>query len=224
MGIGAGLFAAACVGFVNGVLIAYVGMPPFVVTLGMLSLGRSLAVVFSNNRQIYEFGPDSKALLTLGGGSTWGIANPVIILAILVLLFGFMFRWTRFGRHIYAVGGNENAATLTGVPVRPIKVAVYVLSSLTAGIAAVLMVGWLGAVTNGLGLGDELRVIASSVIGGANLMGGAGTAFGSVVGAALIEVIRNSLLLLGVDAFWQGAFVGLCILLAAGFERFRITR
>jgi ribose transport system permease protein len=224
VGIGAGLFAAACVGFVNGVLIAYVGMPPFVVTLGMLSLARSLAVVFSNNRQIYEFGPDSKALLALGGGSTFGIANPVIILAILVLIFGFMFRWTRFGRHIYAVGGNENAATLTGVPVRPIKVAVYVLSSLTAGIAAVLMVGWLGAVTNGLGLGDELRVIASSVIGGANLMGGAGTAFGSVVGAALIEVIRNSLLLLGVDAFWQGAFVGLCILLAAGVERFRITR
>ncbi len=224
VGIGAGLFAAACVGFVNGVLIAYAGMPPFVVTLGMLSLARSLAVVFSNNRQIYEFGPDSKALLALGGGSTFGIANPVIVLAILVLLFGFMFRWTRFGRHIYAVGGNENAATLTGVPVRPIKVAVYVLSSLTAGIAAVLMVGWLGAVTNGLGLGDELRVIAASVIGGANLMGGAGTAFGSVVGAALIEVIRNSLLLLGVDAFWQGAFVGLCILLAAGFERLRVTR
>ncbi len=224
VGIGAGLFAAACVGFVNGVLIAYAGMPPFVVTLGMLSLARSLAVVFSNNRQIYEFGPDSKALLALGGGSTFGIANPVIVLAILVLLFGFMFRWTRFGRHIYAVGGNENAATLTGVPVRQIKVAVYVLSSLTAGIAAVLMVGWLGAVTNGLGLGDELRVIAASVIGGANLMGGAGTAFGSVVGAALIEVIRNSLLLLGVDAFWQGAFVGLCILLAAGFERLRVTR
>ncbi len=223
-GIAAGLFAAACIGLVNGVLIAYVGMPPFVVTLGMLSLARSLAVVFSNNRQIYEFGPDSKALLALGGGTTWGIANPVIILVILVLLFGFMFRWTRFGRHIYAVGGNESAATLTGVPVRPIKVAVYVISSLTAGIAAVLMVGWLGAVTNGLGLGDELRVIASSVIGGANLMGGAGTALGSVVGAALIEVIRNSLLLLGVDAFWQGAFVGLCILLAAAFERFKITR
>src|SRR3546814_6859495 len=121
VGIGAWLFAAACIGCVNGVFIAYVGMPAFVVTLGMLSLARSLAVVFSNNRQIYEFGPDSKALLALGGGSTFGVANPVIILAILVLLFGFMFRWTRFGRHIYAVGGNENAATLTGVPVRPIK-------------------------------------------------------------------------------------------------------
>jgi ribose transport system permease protein len=224
VGAAAGLAAAALIGFVNGTLIAYVGMPPFVVTLGMLSLARSLAVVASNNRQIYEFGPDAKLLLTLGGGTTYGIANPVIILVILVLLFGFMFRWTRFGRHIYAVGGNENAATLTGVPVRPIKVAVYMLSSLMAGLSAVLMVGWLGAVTNGLGLGDELRVIASSVIGGANLMGGAGTALGSVVGAALIEVIRNSLLLLGVDAFWQGAFVGLCILLAAAFERFKIAR
>lgn len=224
IGIGAGLAAAAVIGLVNGTLIAYLGMPPFVVTLGMLSLARSLAVVASNNRQIYDFGPDSKLLLALGGGTTWGIANPVIILVVLVLLFGFMFRWTRFGRHIYAVGGNENAATLTGVPVRPIKVSVYVLSSLMAGLSAVLMVGWLGAVTNGLGLGDELRVIASSVIGGANLMGGAGTALGSVVGAALIEVIRNSLLLLGVDAFWQGAFVGLCILVAAAFERFKIAR
>lgn len=222
--VAAGLSAAAVVGAVNGTLIAYVGMPPFVVTLGMLSLARSLAVVFSNNRQIYEFGPDHKLLLGFGGGTTYGIANPVIVLVVLVLLFGFMFRWTRFGRHIYAIGGNESAATLTGVPVRPIKVAVYVLSSLMAGLAAVLMIGWQGSVTNGLGFGYELSVIASSVIGGANLMGGAGTALGSVVGAALIEVIRNSLLLLGVDAFWQGAFIGLCILLAAAFERFKITR
>jgi ribose transport system permease protein len=224
LGIATGLFAAAAVGLVNGVLIAYLKMPPFVVTLGMLSIARSLAVVFSNNRQIYDFGPDGKLLLALGGGNTYGIPNPVIILVILALLFGAMFRWTRFGRHIYAIGGNESAAILTGVPVPRIKVAVYMLSAMTAGIAAILMVGWLGAVTNGLGLGDELRVIASSVIGGANLMGGVGTAFGGVVGAALIEVIRNSLLLLGVDAFWQGAFVGLFILLAAGFERFRIVR
>jgi ribose transport system permease protein len=224
IGVAAGLSAAAVVGAINGTLIAYVGMPPFVVTLGMLSLARSLAVVFSNNRQIYEFGPDHELLLGFGGGTTYGIANPVIVLVVLVLLFGFMFRWTRFGRHIYAIGGNESAATLTGVPVRPIKVAVYALSSLMAGLAAVLMVGWQGSVTNGLGFGYELSVIASSVIGGANLMGGAGTALGSVVGAALIEVIRNSLLLLGVDAFWQGAFIGLCILLAAAFERFKIAR
>lgn len=224
VGMAAGLGAAALFGLVNGGLIAYLGMPPFVVTLGTLSIGRSLAIVFSNNKQIYDFGPDNDLLLALGGGTTWGLANPVIVMAVLALAVGFVLRWTRWGRHVYAVGGNENAANLTGVPVRRIKVSVYVLSAMTAGLSAILMVGWLGAVTNGLGMTAELRVIAASVIGGANLMGGVGTAFGSVVGAALIEVIRNSLLLLGVDAFWQGTFVGVFILLAVLFERLRATR
>ena len=94
---------------------------------------------------------------------------------------------------MYAIGGNEQAARLTGVPVRRIKVSVYMLCSLMAGISALLVIGWLGSVTNALGLTYELRVIASSVIGGTNLMGGEGTAYGSLVGAALIELIRNAL-------------------------------
>ena len=220
-GAAAALGGAAVIGLINGGLIAHAGMPPFVVTLGMLSIARSLAMVFSNNKMIYDFGPDTDLLLTLGGGTTLGIANPVVVLAVLAVGFAFTLRWTRWGTWIYAIGGNEQAANLTGVPVRQIKLSVYVLCSMTAGVAAILMVGWLGAVTTGLGQTDELRVIAASVIGGANLMGGAGTAFGAVVGAALIEVIRNSLLLLGVDAFWQGTFVGGFIILAVAFERFR---
>jgi ribose transport system permease protein len=221
VGAAAALGGAAAVGLINGWLIAYAGMPPFVVTLGMLSIARSLAMVFSNNKMIYDFGPDTDLLLALGGGTTFGVANPVVVLVVLALAFGFVLRWTRWGTWIYAIGGNEQAANLTGVPVRALKLSVYVLCSLTAGVAAILMVGWLGAVTTGLGQTDELRVIAASVIGGANLMGGAGTALGAVVGAALIEVIRNSLLLLGVDAFWQGTFVGGFIILAVAFERFR---
>ena len=122
---------------------------------------------------------------------------------------------------MFAIGGNAKAARLTGIPVRPILVSVYMLSALTAGIAGVLEVGWLGAVTTGLGQTMELSVIAAAVIGGANLAGGSGTAAGAVVGAALIEVIRNSLLLLGVNAFWQGLFIGTCIILAVMFERLR---
>jgi ribose transport system permease protein len=98
--------------------------------------------------------------------------------------------------------------------VRRIKITVYVYSALIAGIAGVLMAGWLGGVTQNLGEGAELRVIAATVIGGANLMGGSGTALGGVVGAALIEVIRNSLTLLGISTFWQGTFIGSCILVA----------
>jgi ribose transport system permease protein len=224
VGIAMALVAAILVGIVNGVLIAYVGMPPFVVTLGMLSVARSMALVLSNNKMVYQFGPDQALLLQLGGGTTLGIANPLIVLAVMALIAGFVFRWTGWGRHIFAIGGNEHAAVLTGVPVKRIKVGVYVISALTAGIAGVLMTGWLGSVTTNLGTGMELTVIAATVIGGANLAGGVGTAFGAVVGAALIEVIRNSLILLGISTFWQGAFVGSFIVIAVAFDRIRSFR
>lgn len=213
------------VGAFNGVLIAYLGFPPFVVTLGMLSIARSLAMVASNNTVVFEFGPDQPRLLDLGGGA-WvlGIANPVLYMLALGAIVGFVLRWTKFGRHLYAIGGNEKAAVLTGVPVRQIKVGVYMLSSLSAGIAGIIQTGWLGAVTTNIGTGMELQVIAAAVIGGASLVGGVGTAIGALVGAALIEVIRNSLGLLGINAFWQGAFIGSCIIIAVAFERIRQLR
>lgn len=224
IGIPAALLVAVAIGVVNGVLIAYAGMPPFVVTLGMLSVARSLAMVLSNNKMIYEFGPDHGLLLSLGGGSTLGLPNPLIVMAVLAVITGFLFKWTRWGQHLFAIGGNENAAKLTGIPVKRLKVSVYVFSALTAGITGVLEVGWLGGVTTNLGQAMELSVIAAAVIGGANLAGGVGTAFGAIVGALLIEVIRNSLILLGISTFWQGAFVGSFIVIAVAFDRFRSAR
>jgi ribose transport system permease protein len=218
------LAVALFVGFINGILIAYVKMPPFVVTLGMLSIARSAAMILSNNKMVYQFGPDEKLLFWLGGGSTLGIANPVIALVLLALITGFILKWTRWGTHIFAIGSNERAAVLTGINVRALKVSVYMFSAFFAGLAGVLEAGWLGGVTTNLGQSMELSVIAASVIGGANLMGGAGTIFGSVVGAALIEVIRNSLILLGISTFWQGAFVGSFIVLAVAFDRIRSSR
>jgi len=171
-------------------------------------------------------------LLALGGGALsfplgpWhpSIAYPVIYMIVLALLTGFVLRWTKFGRHVFAIGGNEHAATLTGVPVRPLKVAVYMISALSAGVAGIVETGWLGAVTTNIGAGMELQVIAAAVIGGANLVGGVGTALGALVGAALIEVIRNSLGLLGINAFWQGTFIGAAIILAVMFDRVRNLR
>lgn len=224
LGITGALSAAMLVGAINGYLIAYVRIPPFVVTLGMLSVARSAAMVLSNNRMIYQFGPDEKALFWLGGGSTLGIANPVIALVLLAVITGLMLKWTRWGTRVFAIGSNQHAALLTGIPVRRLKVSVYMFSSLTAGIAGILEAGWLGGVTTNLGQSMELSVIAATVIGGANLMGGAGTVFGAVVGAALIEVIRNSLTLLGISSFWQGAFVGSFIVLAVAFDRLRADR
>ncbi|AEH87875.1 MULTISPECIES: ABC transporter permease [Mesorhizobium] len=225
VGILASIATALAIGAFNGILIAYLGFPPFVVTLGMLSIARSLAMVASNNTVVFQFGPDHDKLLALGGGAwVFGIANPVLYMILLGLITGFILRWTKFGRHIFAIGGNEHAATLTGVPVKQIKVAVYMISALSAGIAGIIQTGWLGAVTTNLGTGMELQVIAATVIGGANLAGGVGTAFGAIVGAALIEVIRNSLGLLGINAFWQGVFIGGAILMAVLFDRIRNFR
>ena len=220
VGIAASVATALAVGAFNGFLIAYIGLPPFVVTLGMLSVARSLAMVASGNTVVFEFGPDHDTLLALGGGAWFfGIANPVMYMIVLGLLTGFVLRFTRFGRHVFAIGGNEHAATLTGVPVKLIKVAVYMISALSAGIAGIVQTGWLGAVTTNIGAGMELQVIAAAVIGGANLAGGGGTALGAIIGAMLIEVIRNSLGLLGINAFWQGAFIGGAILFAVMFDR-----
>lgn len=224
VGVIAALGASALIGAVNGVLIAYAGMPPFVVTLGMLSIGRSLAMVLSNNKMIYEFGPDHDLLLWVGGGATLGLPHPLIVLVVLALITGFVFKWTTWGQHLFAIGGNENAATLTGLPVKLHKVQIYVFSAVMAGITGILEVGWLGSVTTNLGQAMELTVIAAAVIGGANLAGGVGTAFGAVVGALLIEVIRNSLILLGISTFWQGTFVGTFIIVAVAFDRLRAMR
>ncbi|MBK8083440.1 MAG: ABC transporter permease [Devosia sp.] len=221
----AAMAASLLVGLINGLLIAVAGMPAFVVTLGMMSVARSIGMVLSNNALIYQFGPDQAILFAIGGGSVslFGlpVPNPLIAMIVLALITGFALRWTRWGRHLFAIGGNERAAILTGVPVQAMKVSVYMFVAFCAGVTGFLQTGWLGSVTTGLGTGLELTVIAAAVIGGANLAGGRGTALGAVVGAALIEIIRNSLTLLGISTFWQGTFVGAFIVLAVAFDRLR---
>ena len=212
---------AAVVGLINGVLIAYLRMAPFVVTLGMLAMARSVAMVISSNKMIYDFGPDQDLFEWIGGESVIGVPNPVWVLVILTLVFWWVWRYSIWGRWVVAIGGNAKAAKLAGIPVERVVVSVYVVNALCAGLAAFLLVGWFGSVTNALGLTYELNVIAASVIGGANLMGGVVYAFGAPIGAALMELIRNSLLLAGIDALWQQFFVGLFLILAVLLEQIR---
>ena len=223
MGLAAGL---AC-GAVNGFFVAYVGMPSFVVTLGMLSIARSLAVVFSANQMLYKFGPDAPIVKAIGQAK-WPVHAPVgwaphwipelssqfWTMVVFALIAGFVFNFTAWARHLFAIGGNEQAARLTGVPVDWIKFQAYVFSAFTASVASLLLLGYNGSAINAMGQGYELRVIAATVIGGASLMGGAGTAFGAVIGSAFLEVIRNALLMAGIDSNWQGAFFGGFIILA----------
>jgi hypothetical protein len=194
------------------------------VTLGMLSVARSLAIVLSQNRMIYDFGPYGDTFNAYRRRrrprprqSRVGALAPPGRVRLRVQLHA-------WGNYLYAIGSNENAGRLTGVPVNRIKMQAYIVSGVLAALSAVMIVGWQGSAINALGQGYELRVIASTVIGGANLMGGEGGAYGALVGAALIEVIRNSLLMAGVDSNWQGAFVGLFIVLAVLLQRIRGRR
>ncbi len=221
-----GLAAGGVTGLINGVIIAYAGISPFVTTLGMLSIARSSAVVLSGNRMIYKFGPGGLGFKALGSGTlnitpTFQLSYPLLFLIVLTALLAIVYKMTSWGRHVLAIGGNEHAALLTGVPVNRIKVQVYVVSGLAASFAAILAVGWEGSAINALGVTYELLAISAAVIGGANLMGGEASAYGAFIGAALIFVIRNSLLMAGVDSNWQGTFVGLFLIGAVYLGKIR---
>jgi ribose transport system permease protein len=214
----------ALVGLANGIFVAYLKLPPFIVTLAMMSLVRSQTLVVTNNQVVYDFGQAQNTLLALGSGKLFGLPNVLWAVIVAAAIMQFLLSMTGWGRHVRAIGGNEAAARLTGIAVDPIKISVYVLMGAMTGLTAVFLVGWLGAATNALGQGQELQVIAATVIGGANLLGGFGSAVGAVIGSLLIEVIRNALLLAGVNPFWQGTFVGAFILFAVLLERLRSAR
>jgi ribose transport system permease protein len=221
-----GLLAGGVTGLINGVIIAYLDLSPFVTTLGMLAIARSVAVVLSGNRMLYKFGPGGPQFKNLGGGElglghSFSLSYPLLFLIVLVGIFAVVYKMTSWGRYVLAIGGNEQAALLTGVPVKRVKVEVYVVSGLAAAVAAILNVGWSGSAINALGTSYELLAISAAVIGGANLMGGEASAYGAFIGAALIFVIRNSLLMAGVDSNWQGTFVGLFLIAAVYLGKIR---
>jgi ribose transport system permease protein len=222
-GLGATLALGMGLGAINGLLIAYLRLPPFLVTLGMLSVARSACLIVSDGRVVYSFGQAEKLLFAIGGGKLLGVPSVLYALVVAAVFLHWLMTRTVWGRHVFAIGGNQRAARLTGLPVKRIKVSVYMFGGLMAGITSIFIAGWLGSVTNALGQGDELRVIAGTVIGGASLVGGYGTAYGSVIGSLLIEEIRNALLLAGVNPFWNGTFVGGFIILAIILQRVQVS-
>jgi ribose transport system permease protein len=217
----AGLALAALIGLINGIMIARVGLSPFVTTLGMLSICRGLTYVITQGRGQSPTGPDVNAFFTITNGVAGGLPIQVIYMLVAAGVMGLALHHSRWGRHLFAIGGSEQAALRTGVRVNRVKIGAYVLCSVAAGAAGILLAGWLGSAPANLASGYELRVIAASVIGGANLAGGVGGPTGAVIGAALIEVIRNGLVLGRVDAYWQDALIGLIIILAVLVDKLR---
>jgi ribose transport system permease protein len=218
------LALAALIGVVNGLLIARIRLSPFVTTLGMLSVARGMTYVVTQGRAQYPVGPDVASFTQFANGALLGLPTQLVYLLVLAVLMALALRHLVWGRHLYAVGGNAQAAALTGVRVPRVVLSVYVLSGLAAGFSGVLIAGWLGAAPANLATGYELRVIAAAVIGGANLAGGVGGAAGAVIGAALIEVIRNGFVLIGANTYWEEVFVGVIIIIAVLVDQLRTRR
>jgi ribose transport system permease protein len=212
----AALVVGAAAGGVNGFAITRFGLPPFVATLGMLSIARGLTMLWTGGFPITGLG-DSFG--HLGTGVFLGMPVPVWIMVGLTLVFVVVTRRTRFGRHLYAVGGNERAARLTGLNVPRIKLAVYTLAGALAGVAGLIVTARLDSAQPNAGLGYELDSIAAVVIGGTSLSGGRGSIWGTVLGCLIIGVLNNGLFLLNVSPFWQQVIKGLVILLAVAIDK-----
>jgi ribose transport system permease protein len=217
----AGLAAALMVGLINGFCVAVLGLSSFVTTLGMLSIVRGLAYVVSNGRGSFPGGPDAGYFYAITSGNLYGLPVPFIYLIILALVMAVVLHHTTFGRHVFALGGNEKAAEQTGVAVVKVKIAVYVICALAAGLQGIIISGWLGSAPANMATSYELNVIAAAVIGGANLAGGIGGPLGAIVGCVLLEVIRNGLVLAQVNSYWQQTLVGVIIILAVLVDRIR---
>jgi ribose transport system permease protein len=212
----AGLLVGTVLGWFNGFVITRFKLPPFVATLGMLSIARGLTMLWTGGFPITRLG-DSFGFM--GSGHFIGIPMPVWISAALIAVFVVLMKRTRFGRNVYAVGGNEKAATLSGLNVNRIKVLVYTLGGLLSGVAGLLVTARLDSATPNAGLSYELDSIAAVVIGGTSLTGGRGSIMGTVLGCLIIGVLNNGLVLLEVSPFWQQVIKGLVILVAVAVDR-----
>jgi ribose transport system permease protein len=206
------------VGLINGWLIAVVRITPFIVTLGMLSVVRGAALVFSNGRPIFGYPAVFNQTL---GGDVAGIPMPAIIALVAALISWLVLRYTRLGEYTYAMGGNEEATRLSGVNVRYYKIAVYVICAVFAALAGVVLTARLGAAEPIAASGYELNAIAATVMGGTSLFGGEGGVGGTIVGALIIATLINGLNLMNVQAFYQQLAIGLVIILAVVLDRFR---
>lgn len=211
-----GVMVGFALGWFNGFVITRFRLPPFVATLGMFSIARGLTMLWTGGFPITGLGA---GFGFIGTGLLIGVPMPVWISAVLVVVFFILTRKTRFGRQLYAVGGNERAALLTGLRVDRIKTWVYALGGALAGVAGLLVTARLDSAQPNAGLGYELDSIAAVVIGGTSLSGGRGSVLGTVLGCLIIGVLNNGLFLLNVSPFWQQIIKGCVILIAVAIDK-----
>ncbi|MGA2497075.1 MAG: ABC transporter permease [Tepidisphaeraceae bacterium] len=213
----------AC-GLVNGLLVVCLRLHPFIVTLGTMSIFRGFANVISPEKSLPGQGgvlPDAFTVRFMSYEFASGLRFTPMLVTLLVMVLGWIFlRNTRPGRETYAIGGNEEASRFAGLNVGMIKLRVYVISGLCAGIAGLVSLGRFGAVSTNSGTGDELMVVASAVVGGASLMGGRGTALGALLGALVIQLIDNGIFVVGMNQEYKSIIIGSAIVVAVAVDRF----
>lgn len=214
-GVLGGLLAALAVGLINGSLIAKVGINPFVATLGMQIITRGLLFISTNATPIYGLPP---AYMTVGLGSIGPFPIATSIFVIIAIVTHVVLRYTPFGQYVLSVGGNEEATRLSGIDVDKVKIAVFALGGLLAGIGGLILLGQTNTGQPQAASGYELNAIAAVVVGGTPLTGGQGSIFSTVVGVLLLGMIANGLNLFNVSPYWQPAVTGLIILVAVGLD------
>jgi ribose/xylose/arabinose/galactoside ABC-type transport system permease subunit len=212
-----GILVGILVGLTNGLLITSFRITPFIVTLGMLSVVRGLTLIYSEGRPVFGF-PEAFNNLA---GTIGPLPTPAIIAAALAVISALVLRFTRLGEYTYAIGGNEEAARLSGVPVNRYKIAIYTLGGALSATAGIVLTARLRTAEPNAATGYELDAIAATVMGGTSLFGGEGTVIGTVIGALIIATLRNGLNLMNVQAYYQQLAIGLVIILAVALDRFR---
>lgn len=214
--IGVGLLVGMACGGVSGLIVSRFHVPAFVATLGMLSAARGLTLIYSGGRPIPAL---TEEFRWIGTGSVLGIPVPIFLLLGTFAVAHFVLTQTRFGRHIYAVGGNPHAAKVSGLPVRSIRFSVYVIAGALAGLGGMILAARTGSALPQAGIAYELDAIAAVVIGGTSLAGGVGRVTGTLIGALLIGVMNNGLDLMGVESYYQQVIKGLLIVAAVMLDR-----
>jgi ribose transport system permease protein len=219
IGIIAGIAVGAIIGLINGLVVSYGRIPPFIATLGMMSVGRGIALSLKKGQPIPGIPNGYENIATLKLMNV--IPVMIIYMVIIYIITYFLLARTKPGRYIYAIGGNRSAARLSGIRVNSVEILAYVVSGLLSGVGGILLTARLDYATPISGNGYELDVIAATVIGGTSLVGGEGMIFGTLLGAVLIGVLRNGLTLLNILSYYQQIIIGIVIIGAVFMDRFR---
>ena len=218
------LILGCILGMMNGLLISYGKLAPFIVTLATMTIFRGATLVYTNGNPITKGLSDTFLFQFLGQGYIVGIPFPVIIMFIVFIVLYVLLHKTAFGKSVYAIGGNEKAAYISGVKLNKVKIIIYSISGMMASISGLIITSRLSSAQPTAGASYEMDAIAAVVLGGTSLSGGKGRILGTLIGALIIGVLNNGLNIIGVSAFWQQVVKGVVILIAVLIDRFKVVK